>query len=134
MERRSLMRRRHGNCCPKQIVHPVKQNVINCCSEETVNHIHPSHTTIVNHHLIKNKHIFPHSTSVQNQVNSVDVYGGSFNTPSNNQVGGANQGPNTHNMNNQNGGSMQQKPCKPHGMGPGMVGGMNNCKKPNKWC
>lgn len=145
------MRRRRGNCCPKEIVHPVKQNVVNCCTEETVNHIHPSHTTVVNHHLIKNNHIFPHSTSVQNQVNSVDVYGGSFNTPPN-QVGGAMQGPGSGmgmnnqvagsmqghgsnmGMNHQVGGTMHQKPCHPHGMGPGMVGGMSNCKKSNKWC
>lgn len=134
------MKRRHGNCCPKQKVYPTQQNVVNCCSEETVQHIHPSHTTVVNHHMIKNEHVYPHSTSYKNQVNSVDVYGGSFNTPPN-QVGGAMQGPGQGmGMNNQVGGMMQghggqhhhmqQKPCNQHGM----VQGTSNHKKPNKWC
>ncbi|MFS0671772.1 spore coat protein [Ornithinibacillus sp. 179-J 7C1 HS] len=74
---------RHGrNCgCPKCVVHPTKHNVVHQCTEETIQHIHPSHTTVVNHHLIKNQHVFPHSTSFQNNVNSVDQYGGSFNVP-----------------------------------------------------
>ncbi|WP_010095529.1 spore coat protein [Ornithinibacillus scapharcae] len=77
------MRHRHrpGCGCPKCIVYPTKHNVVHHCTEETVQHVHPSHTTIMNHHLIQNQHVFPHSTSVQNTVNSVDVYGGSFNVP-----------------------------------------------------
>ncbi len=71
------------NCgCPtNQVVHPTQENVVHQCSEETVQHIHPSHTTVVNHHLIKNQHVYPHSTSVQNTVNSVDEFGGAFNVP-----------------------------------------------------
>lgn len=74
------MRRRHRRPCGchnpvKEIVHPVKENVVHCCSEETVKHVHPSHTTVMNHHLIKNEHVYPHSTSYQNTVNEVDVYG-----------------------------------------------------------
>ncbi|HLS59704.1 MAG TPA: CotD family spore coat protein, partial [Virgibacillus sp.] len=41
----------------------------------------PSHTTVVNHHLIKNKHVFPHTTSEKDTVESVDVAGNSFNGP-----------------------------------------------------
>ena len=87
------MRRRRPPCgCPKEIVYPTKHNVVNKCSEETINHIHPSHTTVVNHHLVKNQHIFPHSTSFENTVNSVDTFGGAFNTPPTN-VAGAMTGP-----------------------------------------
>lgn len=74
-------RRPHCGCRPKQVVHPVKENVVHCCSEEVVNHIHPSHTTVMNHHLVKNVHEFPHSTSVANTFNEVDVLGPAYNTP-----------------------------------------------------
>ncbi|SES65325.1 spore coat protein D [Oceanobacillus limi] len=76
------MRHRPHFCKPKQVVHPTKCNVVNTCSEETIQHIHPSHTTVMNHHLIKNEHVYPHSTSYGNTVNSVDVFGGAFNVPS----------------------------------------------------
>jgi spore coat protein D len=75
------MRHRRGCRCPKCVVYPTKHNVVHHCTEETVQHVHPSHTTVMNHHLIKNQHVFPHSTSVQNTVNSVDEYGGSFEVP-----------------------------------------------------
>lgn len=79
------MRRRHhtnNNCNrPKQIVYPVKENVVHCCSEETIKHVHPSHTTVVNHHLVKNKHVFPNTTSEEDTVQSVDVAGNSSNGP-----------------------------------------------------
>lgn len=89
------MKRHHGhqhgqNCgCPKQIVHPTKHNCVNQYSESVVEHVHPSHTTVMNHHLVKNKHIYPHSTSVQNNSNSVNEFGGAYNMPPGNQVGGA---------------------------------------------
>lgn len=72
--------RRHCGCPRpvKEIVHPVRENVVHCCSEEVVNHIHPSHTTVVNHHLIKNKHFFPHSTSVANTVNQTNINCGPY--------------------------------------------------------
>lgn len=74
------MRRRHhrprGCHKPvKQIVHPTKHNVVHCCTEETIKHVHPSHTTVCNHHLIKNEHVFPHSTSVKNSCKEVNVGG-----------------------------------------------------------
>ncbi|TQS75404.1 spore coat protein [Ornithinibacillus gellani] len=145
------MRHRHGprcGCGCKQIVYPVKENVVNNCTKSVVKHIHPSHTTVMNHHLVENVHLFPHSTSVVNTQNQVNINGGSFPVPAPpNQVGGA-MSPGS---GNQVGGMMQP------GMGPGQqvggamqpgngpgqqVGGMmqpgwQGCgmKKPqNKWC
>ncbi|MFD2042985.1 CotD family spore coat protein [Ornithinibacillus salinisoli] len=77
-----MRHRPRPHCGPKKIVHPTQCNVVHCCSEETVDQIHPSHTTVMNHHLIKNQHYYPHSTSVVNTVNSVDVFGGAYNVPS----------------------------------------------------
>lgn len=73
----------HKGCgCPKQqVVHPTKHNCVHHCTQSEVEHIHPSHTTVMNHHTQVNKHVYPHSTSVQNTAGSVDVYGGSFQTP-----------------------------------------------------
>lgn len=84
----------HGQHCGchacKTIVYPTKHNCVNKFSESTVNHVHPSHTTVMKHHLVKNKHFYPHSTSVQNTCNSVDQFGGAFETPPRpNQVAGA---------------------------------------------
>jgi len=62
----------------KEIVYPVKHNVVDCYSNETVKHVHPSHTTFVNHHLVRNEHIYPHSTSVKNTRRSVNVFGPRF--------------------------------------------------------
>ncbi|SHH50905.1 CotD family spore coat protein [Virgibacillus chiguensis] len=117
----------HGKCCPpKQVVHPTKYDCVKQCSENVVEHIHPSHTTVQNHHTTINKHVFPHSTSVQNTNSCVDVYGGSFNVPS--QVGGA-MAPGM--GNGQVGGAMAP------GMGPGMGHGCHkpkHCQPPHKWC
>lgn len=126
----------HGKCCPpKQVVHPTKYDCVKQCSENVVEHIHPSHTTVQNHHTTINKHVFPHSTSVQNTNSSVDVYGGSFNVPS--QVGGA-MAPGM--GNGQVGGAMAP------GMGNGQVAGAmapgmgygchkpKHCQPPHKWC
>ncbi|MGM8214616.1 CotD family spore coat protein [Bacillaceae bacterium W0354] len=73
----------HGpHCgCPEQIVYPVNENVVHTCSESMVEHVHPSHTTHVNHHLNKNMHLYPHSDSFVNTFESVDLYGGSFEVP-----------------------------------------------------
>lgn len=60
---------------PREIVYPTKNDVKNCYTEETVKHIHPSHTTIVNNHTIKNEHLFPHTTSCENRVREIDVRG-----------------------------------------------------------
>ncbi|TXL64528.1 spore coat protein [Cerasibacillus terrae] len=92
---------RPPRCGPKQIVYPTKCNTVHHCTQSEVQHIHPSHTTVMNHHLVKNTHLYPHSTSYENTVNSVDVYGGSYQVPNNpGMVGGA--------------------------MNPGMVGGAMN--------
>ncbi|WP_163971136.1 CotD family spore coat protein [Oceanobacillus halotolerans] len=67
--------------CPRRIVYPTKHNMVHHCTHDMVEHVHPSHTTVMNHHLTKNKHVYPHSTSVVNTANSVDVYGGSYQVP-----------------------------------------------------
>ena len=59
----------------EEIIYPVKNNVVHKCTEETVKHIHPSHTTVMNHHLVKNEHFYPHTTSVKNTYDAVDIYG-----------------------------------------------------------
>lgn len=74
----------YGNqaCGPTQtIVCPTKCNEVNTASQSNVQYIHPSHTVVKNHHLVKNTHVYPHSTSWQNTVNSVNVYGGSPQVP-----------------------------------------------------
>lgn len=142
------MRHHHGRNCGCQscqtIVHPTKHNCVNQCSESTVNHVHPSHTTIMNHHVVKNKHFYPHSTSVQNTTNSVDQYGGSFNVPAQNQVAGAfsppggmgnmGQGPNG---NGQVMGATSPGMCQGSNGNGQVMGSMdqgNHWKKHGKWC
>lgn len=107
---RNNRRRRCGcprqNCgCQSPIVYPTKENIVHCCTEETVKHIHPSHTTVMNHHLVKNEHEYPHTTSVENTYSEIDVNGGGrppFGGNNGNQVGGA------MNQNNSGMGSNQQ--------------------------
>ncbi|HLS20670.1 MAG TPA: CotD family spore coat protein [Bacillota bacterium] len=71
----------------KEIVYPVQNNVVHKCSEEVVKHIHPMHTTVVNHHLIKNEHLYPHTTSVENTYEEIEMYNNG--APGGNQVAGA---------------------------------------------
>lgn len=58
-----------------EIVYPVRENVEHICSEETVRHIHPSHTTVVNHHTIRNEHFYPETRSYEREVNETNVHG-----------------------------------------------------------
>ncbi|UOQ47612.1 spore coat protein [Gracilibacillus caseinilyticus] len=57
------------------IVHPTKCKEVHTCSESEVNHIHPTHTNVVNHHLVKNTHYYPQTTSYQNTVDQVNTVG-----------------------------------------------------------
>lgn len=144
------MRHRHGRHCGcqacKTIVYPTKQNCVNQFSESTVNHVHPSHTTIMNHHTVKNNHFFPHSTSMQNTTNSVNQYGGSFEVPAPNQVAGAfsppggmggqfpgmgmgQQGPGMGMGQQGPGGQVMGATSPGHGMNQG-----NHWNKHGKWC
>ncbi|WP_368657246.1 CotD family spore coat protein [Metabacillus halosaccharovorans] len=68
------------HCRPKvmaPIVHPTKCCVNNTYSETIVPHIHPQHTTTVNHEFYKHQHYFPQTQSVQNEVTHqhFNVYG-----------------------------------------------------------
>jgi spore coat protein D len=59
------------HCRPKvlsPIVYPTKCCVQNFHDTTIVPHIHPSHTTNVNHHLYQHNHYFPHTESVVNEV------------------------------------------------------------------
>ena len=133
-------RRSHCGCprpncgCPKTIVSPVQENVVHCCTEETVQHVHPSHTTVMNHHLVKNEHFYPHTTSTENTFQSIDVNGGPrppFGAGPGGQVAGAmSPGQQGQGMGpgNQVAGIGTQGPggyCPPHGMKHG--------HKPNQW-
>jgi len=83
-----------GKCrCQKkeQVVYPVQEEVKHGYSEETVRHVHPSHTTFVNNHTIRNEHVYPHSTSYETRVNEVDVQG--VNEGPGNDVRGISEGP-----------------------------------------
>ncbi|WP_260052063.1 spore coat protein [Oceanobacillus sojae] len=44
----------------KTIVHPTKHQYVHTSSEAVVHHIHPTHTTYVNHHSIKNQYRQPY--------------------------------------------------------------------------
>lgn len=59
----------------REIVYPTREDVKHRYSEETVRHIHPSHTRVINHHTIRNEHYYPHTTSYEERVNEVDVRG-----------------------------------------------------------
>lgn len=73
----------------KEVMYPVKENVVHHCTKEVVKHIHPSHTTVVNHHITENKHVFPHSTSVKNTFEEMDFYANNNSNQPPNAVAGA---------------------------------------------
>ncbi|MBA4536125.1 spore coat protein CotH [Bacillus aquiflavi] len=52
------------------IVHPTKCCMNHTFSKSIVPHIHPTHTTTVNHHLYEHQHYFPHSYSAANEVSN----------------------------------------------------------------
>ncbi|MDQ0271030.1 CotD family spore coat protein [Cytobacillus purgationiresistens] len=53
--------------CPP-IVHPTKCCVNHTCENVIVPHIHPSHTTNVNHINYQHEHFFPHTESCSTEV------------------------------------------------------------------
>ncbi|MEK4228857.1 CotD family spore coat protein [Solibacillus sp. FSL H8-0538] len=48
-------------------VSPTQQFVQTNVTNTVVPHVHPSHTTTVNRHMINHEHYFPHTQSVVNQ-------------------------------------------------------------------
>ncbi|MCD4839120.1 spore coat protein [Neobacillus sedimentimangrovi] len=50
------------------VIHPTKHFVNHTFSTTVVPHIHPVHTTTVNHHLFQHKHYCPHTTSCAQDV------------------------------------------------------------------
>ncbi|MFD1018443.1 CotD family spore coat protein [Thalassobacillus hwangdonensis] len=71
---------KHMNCgCPQvspaqQVVHPTKHCVKHNFYKQDVNHIYPTHTTVMNHHLTENKHFFPQTQSVENTFNQTNTF------------------------------------------------------------
>lgn len=61
------------NICPP-IVHPTKCCVNHTFEKTIVPHIHPSHTTTVNHHLFEHQHYFPHTQSAVNEVSNQQFF------------------------------------------------------------
>lgn len=62
--------------CPPQVhpaqydparVSPTRQFVKTNVQNTVVRHVHPSHTTTVNKHIINHQHYFPHTESVVNE-------------------------------------------------------------------
>ncbi|QED48387.1 CotD family spore coat protein [Cytobacillus dafuensis] len=80
------------------IVHPTKCCVNNSFQNNIVPHIHPSHTTNVNHVHFQHVHSFPHTQSVVNEVTNQQFvaapgpfpggYGGGFGVPRPGMFGG----------------------------------------------
>lgn len=50
------------------IIHPTVHNVNHTFSTTVVPHIHPSHTTTVNHHMFQHKHFCTHTESCCNET------------------------------------------------------------------
>lgn len=55
------------------IVHPTQCCVNHNFANVIVPHVHPSHTTTVNHTNYQNQHHFPHSQSVVNEATCSDI-------------------------------------------------------------
>ncbi|XJZ25924.1 CotD family spore coat protein [Bacillota bacterium Lsc_1132] len=52
------------------VIHPTNINVNHTFSTTVVPHIHPTHTTTVNHHLYQHKHYCPQTYSCTNEVSN----------------------------------------------------------------
>lgn len=52
------------------VIHPTKCCVNHTFSTTVVPHIHPMHTTTVNHQLFQHKHYFPQTQSMVNEVSN----------------------------------------------------------------
>ncbi|RSK27340.1 spore coat protein CotH [Bacillus sp. HMF5848] len=61
------------HCRPKvlpTVVHPTKNCVQHQFQNYVVPHIHPTHNTLVNHHIYNHTHYFPQTNSVENVVSN----------------------------------------------------------------
>lgn len=57
-----------GNNFLPPVIHPTSYNVNHTFSTTVVPHIHPTHTTTINHHMYQHKHYCPHTSSCENEV------------------------------------------------------------------
>lgn len=65
-----------GPCADKivaPIMYPAMNNTVNTYSSTLVPHVHPQHTTVVNHHVMKHAHLYPQTTSYANTASNVDL-------------------------------------------------------------
>jgi spore coat protein D len=73
------------HCCPTNIlptvVHPTKCCVNHTCTNNVVPHVHPTHTTTVNHINFQHQHFFPQTQSAVNQVTHQHFVAGPRPTP-----------------------------------------------------
>ncbi|MCA1037101.1 spore coat protein [Bacillus infantis] len=63
------------NICPA-VVHPTKCCVNHTFQNNVVPHIHPTHTTTVNHINFQHQHYFPQTQSVVNEVTNQQFVAG----------------------------------------------------------
>ncbi|GGC87614.1 hypothetical protein GCM10007216_17940 [Thalassobacillus devorans] len=108
----------------QQVVCPTRHCVQNNHFLNEVDVIHPTHTTVMNHHLTKNYHHFPHTQSVRDTFDSEDIFmpqqGPEMTGPMGMgpQVMGAQTGP------------MSPMGMPPQGMGPQVAGVEDNGMMP----
>lgn len=57
------------------VVHPTKFCETHTFSTTVVPHIHPTHSTLVNHQMVQNQHYFPQTQSAVNTVQQTNVPG-----------------------------------------------------------
>ncbi len=57
-----------GACVTPPVIHPTTNLVNHTFSTTVVPHIHPVHTTTVNHHMYQHKHYCPHTSSCCEEV------------------------------------------------------------------
>lgn len=106
-------------CKCKRIVHPTMENVVMNCTKERVEHVFPSHTTVVNEHLIDNQYFYPHTTSQVNNVNETHTN----RRPGQGQVSPGYQGPGNQGQGQGGYGCNRPRPGK-----------CCNRPRPNNWC
>ncbi|MFT8321182.1 MAG: CotD family spore coat protein [Bacillus sp. (in: firmicutes)] len=89
----------HHHCKPNNVlpavVHPTKCCVNNTFSNNIVPHIHPQHTTTVNHVNYEHQHFFPQTQSVENVVTNTQANMGPSPVPYPVQQQGPSQFPQT---------------------------------------
>jgi spore coat protein D len=110
------------------VIHPTKQVVNHTFSTTVVPHIHPTHTTTINHHMFQHKHYCPQTASCAQDCchQHINCCKGGMPAPAPTAVAGAqsNALPPGNNMPPNMGPGMMGPGMGPGMMGPGMGPGM----------